>query len=305
MKPITPLRCEYLLLVLLATLWGGSYLLTKIAVDEITPLCLVAARVSIAALVLFLVLMTRRIPIPRGSLIWKNLLVQSVLTSIGAWTVLSWGQQYVESGLASVLNSTAPLFVLAATPLIGTARDVGKVKILGGIVGVIGVYISMRDGFGSPGYRYLEGMAACLLGAFLYAMAAIYGKQMFSSINSCAVAFGTMLWASVILLPMAFFFENPSELSPSINAIAAVLVLAILCTALAFIIYFRLIKTIGAVGVASQAYLRPMIGVFLGATILGEHMSLTIYLGIALCIAGVVLINISFPSRTEQCIDGR
>ena len=118
MKAATDLHIELLLLALLALLWGSSYLFIKIAVAEIPPVTLIAARVLGAALFLYVVLWLRRDGLPRERRTWGLLGVQAVFNSIGAWTVLAWGQQFVDAGLASVLNSTSPIFVVIFTGLL-------------------------------------------------------------------------------------------------------------------------------------------------------------------------------------------
>ena len=132
---------EYLLLGVLALLWGSSYLFIKIAVADIPPITLIAARVAGAALFLFAVLVLRRRRLPRGIRIWAMLGVQAVFNSIAAWTVLAWGQQYVGAGLASVLNSTSPIFVFLFTALFTRHEALGGRKLAGAVIGLAGVVL--------------------------------------------------------------------------------------------------------------------------------------------------------------------
>jgi drug/metabolite transporter (DMT)-like permease len=293
-KPHT-LRTELPLLALLALLWGASYLFIKIAVAEIPPLTLIALRVSGAACFLMIVMYFRDLKLPRDSHTWRMLLVQAFLNSIGAWTVLAWGQQFVDAGLASVLNSTSPIFVFLFITFIPKHESTNGRKLAGATLGIVGVTlivgIDALQGLGAQ----VAGQIACLIGAALYAGAAIYGKR-FSHISSVATATGTMIWASVVLIPLAVIADSPWALRPSWQAITATLVLSILCTGVALLIYFRLVKTIGSLGVASQSYLRAGIGVMLGLVFLGESLSLPITLGLTAAITGVLLIN--WPAKT-------
>lgn len=281
---------EYFLLLILALLWGSSYLLTKIALQEIPPLTLVSLRVLIATIFLSFVLKLRKVKFLYDFVIWRKLLLQSFFNSIGAWTVLSWGQQYVGSAIASVLNSTAPLFVLIIYFITKNGEEVNRCKIMGALIGVSGVFISMSGEAQAIDSDDFAGMSACLFGAFLYGLSAIYGRN-FKSIDSCFTAFGTLLWASVVLIPAALIFEQPKLISLSSKTVLCVLALSVCSTGIAFLIYFRLIKTLGSVGVASQAYLRSIVGVVLGVLVLNESMKYETYLGVTLCILGVVLIN--------------
>ena len=140
----------------------------------------------------------------------------------------------------------------------------------------------------------VAGQLACLLGAALYACAAIYGKR-FSHIPAVATATGTMICATATLVPLAFVVERPWAMHPSTVALAATAVLSVLCTGVALLLYFRLVRTIGSMGVASQSYLRAGVGVILGVMLLGETIALPAAIGIAAAIIGVALIN--WPAR--------
>ncbi len=281
---------EYGLLLLLALLWGSSYLLIKVAVTEISPVTLMAARVTGAALFLLLVMRGRKARFPRRAVTWRRLLIQAFLNSIGAWTLLAWGQQFVDAGLASVLNSTSPIFVFVFTILVTRHEAIPARKIVGALLGISGVVLIVGlEGLSGLGSQ-VAGQLACLAGAALYAGAAIYGKH-FGSLGALTTATATMVLASIVLVPAALVVEQPWLLGPSFKAIAATLVLSIFCTGIALLIYFRLIQTLGSMGVASQAYLRAGVGVGLGMVLLGETLTLSVSVGLAAAIAGVVLIN--------------
>ncbi|MEO1474423.1 MAG: EamA family transporter [Pseudomonadota bacterium] len=293
------LRTELPLLALLALLWGSSYLFIKVAVAEIPPVTLIAIRVLGATIFLLLVMGARSERLPRDARTWRMLLVQSVLNSIGAWTVLAWGQQYVESGLASVLNSTSPIFVFLITALMTRHEALNGRKLAGAVLGLIGVAlivgVDVLRGLGDQ----VAGQVACLIGAALYAGAAIYGKR-FGHISAVATATGTMIWASVVLVPLALLLDRPWTLAPSLMTLAATAVLSIICTGVALLIYFRLVRTLGSMGVASQSYLRAGIGVLLGLVFLRETFTLPVAAGLGAAIAGVALIN--WPAKKRAAI---
>jgi len=290
------LRTELPMLALLALLWGSSYLFIKVAVAEIPPVTLIALRVLGATIFLLLVMGARSERLPRDARTWRMLLVQSVLNSIGAWTVLAWGQQYVDSGLASVLNSTSPIFVFLITALVTRHEALGGRKLAGAILGFMGVAlivgVDVLRGLGDQ----VAGQVACLVGAALYAGAAIYGKR-FNHISAVATATGTMIWASLVLVPLALVLDRPWTMAPSPTALAATAILSILCTGVALLIYFRLVRTLGSMGVASQSYLRAGIGVVLGIALLNETFTLPVAAGLCAAIAGVALIN--WPARRK------
>ena len=296
------LRTELPLLALLALLWGSSYLFIKVAVAEIPPVTLIALRVLGAAVFLMIVMHARSEKLPRDRQTWRMLLLQSVFNSIGAWTVLAWGQQYVESGLASVLNSTSPVFVFLMTALITRHETTSGRKLAGAALGLLGVVLIVGiDALRGIGNQ-VAGQIACLIGAVLYAGGAIYGKR-FSNISAVATATGTMIWASIVLVPLALILDRPWTLTLSTKASVATGVLSIVCTGVALLIYFRLVRTLGSMGVASQSYLRAGIGVLLGIVFLGETFTLPVALGLGAAVLGVALIN--WPSSPRSMLNRR
>jgi drug/metabolite transporter (DMT)-like permease len=288
---------DYALLGLLALLWGSSYLWTKVAVAEIPPVTLIALRVTGAAALLLAVLAAAGGRLPSDPGTWGRLFVQSVLNSTGAWTILAWGQQHVPAGLASVLNSTSPVFVLLATLALSGRGAVGPRRAAGATLGLVGVVLIVGPGVLAGLGAEVAGQAACLLGAVLYAGAALHGPRL-SHLSPLAAAAGTMLCASAALVPAALVLDAPWTLEPSPRALAAAAALALLSTGVALLIYFRLVRTLGPLGVASQSYLRAGVGVALGVALLAERPSALDLAGLAAAILGVALIN--WPASTPR-----
>jgi len=285
---------ELALLFCLAGLWGSSYFFAKVALADIPPITLVAIRVSGALLVLLIVIGVKGHAFPRDRGTWGALLIQALFNSIIAWTVLAWGQQHVESALASVLNSTSPIFVFLITFLFTRHEEVSLRRLLGALVGLLGVILIVGvDALAGLGTQ-VAAQVATVFGAMLYAIAAIYGKR-FSGLPPAVTAAGTMLWATVVLVPASFMLEDPFRLTPSVPSLLAAAILAVFCTGVALLLYFRLIHTLGSLGVASQAYLRAGVGVALGMLILGETLAPIVALGIVAALVGVILINV--PKR--------
>ncbi|MGE0847529.1 MAG: DMT family transporter [Flavobacteriaceae bacterium] len=284
---------EFALLGLLALLWGSSYALIRVALESFPPVTLIAIRVSVATVFILALVAWRGERLPRDAATWGRLLVQSLLNSVGAWLVLAWGQQHVESGLAGVLNSTSPIFVfLIASALSGRVGEMSKfagaVLGLGGVVLIVGA--GALEGLGKNVLAEL----AVLSGAMMYGGAAIYGRR-FAHLPPTVTAAGTMIWASVILVPLSIVVDRPWTLAVSETSLAAALTLGVVCTGLALLIYFRLVVTIGSMGAASQAYLRAGISVVLGMAVFGESFRPEIAAGLVLAVAGVAMIN--WPRR--------
>ncbi len=286
----TRLNPEYLVLLLLALLWGSSYLFIKVAVAEIPPLTLIAIRVTIAAVILLAVVALQGHRLPRPPAIWGRLLLQAFLNSIGAWTLLAWGQRYIDSATASVLNSTSPMFVFFLTLLVFRHEPTPPRRFLGAGFGMLGVALIVGvDALRGLGEQVV-GQGAVLLSALMFAGAAIHGKR-FTQLPAAVTAASTMLLAAACLVPASLLVDQPWRLAPSREAMLAAGALGLFCTGFAMLLYFRLIGTLGSMGTASQAYLRVGVGVALGMIVLGETITPAIAAGIALTIAGVVLIN--------------
>lgn len=284
-----PIR-EYGFLLLLATFWGASYPLLKVALETIPPVTLVAFRCSVAVVFLMIVMRATRQTFPRDRATWGRLAVQSCLNGFGAWTLLAWGQQFVDASLATVLNSTAPIFVVLAGWLPWRAASAGLLGTVGALVGLSGVILIVgTDALAGLGEAVVAQLAI-LAGAMLYGFAAIYGRN-FQHLPSATTAAGSMLWSSLILLPAAAVLEQPWTRDVSLQSFLAACGLAFFSTALAFLLYFRLVRTLGSLGVTSQAYLRIGVGVALGVVFLGETITPVIGLGILAAFTGVLLIN--------------
>jgi drug/metabolite transporter (DMT)-like permease len=277
------------LLALLGLLWGVPYALNKIALATIAPVTLVATRVALAAAVLWIVVFVRGCTVPARRDFVGPLFMQGCILS-ATYTLVAFGQQYVDSALAAILNSTAPVFVCIIS-LLWTRHEALTIGRLTGVtMGLAGVVLiagaSALDGLG----RGTVGQAAIILATLLTAVSAIYGRR-FAALAPEIAAAGTLTAAAIVLAPLCFLLEAPLSSAPSVASLAALLVNAILATALGFVLYFRLIRTLGSMGVASVGYLKPAVGVLIGCAFLGESLAWTGAIGLIAILIGVAAIN--------------
>jgi drug/metabolite transporter (DMT)-like permease len=277
---------EYVLLLVLATLWGASYSLIKVGVETIPPVTLIAARTLIAAALLLAVARWRDLSFPRDRVTWQRFLIQACLNSAIPFTLIAWGERQVNAGLATVLNSTAPIFVFLLTVAITRHEPVTLRKLLGVVSGMAGVCLIIGaealSGFGEQ----LLAPLAIVTATICYAGAAIFGKT-FKDLDPILPAAGSLICGAAILLPASLVIDQPWTLSPSRGSVLALIGLSVFSTALALVIYFRLVHTLGSVGVTSQAYLRVPIGVAIGVVLLGEQLTVAAWLGLACVVIGV------------------
>jgi len=288
------LPIEIGLLGLLAFLWGSSYLLVKVAVATIPPFTLISMRVGIAGLVLLIVMWGQGIRLPADRETWRLMMIQAFFAGVGPWTMVAWGQQYIDSSLAGVLNSTSPIFVFFITFFVTRHEAAGGLRLAGALLGFAGVVLIVGvDALHGLGQEVVAQLAV-LFAAMLYGVAAIHGKR-FSHLSPTATAAGTMICSTACLLPLSLAVDRPWTLSPTPLALLAAVALAIFSTGGALLIYYRLVRTLGSMGVASQAYLRMGMSVLLGVVVLGEQVTLVIGMGLLATILGVAAINM--PGR--------
>ena len=279
--PLTDLA----LLLVLATLWGASYAFIKVGVQSIPPVTLIAGRTLIAAGLLLAVIHYRGMALPRGGAIWARFAVQACLNSVIPFTLIAWAEQTVDASLATILNALSPVFAFLMTWL--WRQEAATVpKLFGVVVGLGGVGLVVGvEALGGWG-RQLGAQAAIVLATVCYAGAAIFGRG-FSRLDPMLPAAGSLLCGAVVLVPLGMVVDRPWQLTPSADSVLALLGLAVFSTALALVIYFRLVRTLGAVGTTAQAYLRVPVGVAIGVALLGESLAPTAWLGLLGVVVGV------------------
>ncbi|MDX3966020.1 MAG: EamA family transporter [Bradyrhizobium sp.] len=295
----TNIAVELTLLVLLATLWGGSYTFIKLGVATIPPITLIAARTAIAGLLLLAVMWIRGIKMPRDGASWQRFAFQAVLNSVIPWTLIAWGEHHVDAALATILNSAGPIFTFLLTAVVTRHEATTPRKLFGVLAGMAGILLIVgADAFHGIGSGLLA-EAAIVAATICYACAAIFGRS-FKDLDPMAPAAGSLLAGAAVLIPASLVLEQPWTLSPSLSSVLALSALATFSTAAAFAIYFRLIQTLGSVGTTAQAYLRVPIGVAISVAFLGETLSRTAWIGLACVVLGVAAMTI--PARRAASV---
>jgi len=290
---------ELALLLLLATLWGASYSFIKLGVATIPPITLVALRTLIAGVLLLLIMRWRGVKMPTDAATWRRFAFQACLNSVFPWTLIAWGERTVDAGLTTILNSAAPIFTFLFTALITRHEAATARKLIGVIAGMIGICLIIGakafDHFGEG----LVAEIAIVAATICYACGAIFSRG-FAGLDPMAPAAGTLLCGTAVLIPLGLVVEQPWTAAPSASSVWALLGLAVFSTAAAFVIYFRLIQTLGSVGTTAQAYLRVPIGVTLSVIFLGERLSPTAWIGLACVVLGVAAMTI--PARKSAAM---
>src|SRR3954465_12968194 len=233
---------ELALLVLLATLWGGSYTFIKLGVATIPPITLIAARTALAGALLVVIMHWHGIRLPGDAATWRRFLFQACLNSVIPWTLIAWGERFLDAGLATILNSTSPIFTFFLTLAISRHEALTSRKLFGVVAGLAGIClivgVQALAGFGEQ----LTAQIVTVAAAICYAGAAIFSRG-FKGLDPMAPAAGSLVCGAAILVPLSLVVDRPWTLTPSSSSMLALLGLAAFSTALAFVIYFRLIQT--------------------------------------------------------------
>lgn len=295
--PKADLKLELALLLALATLWGASYTFIKVGVATIPPVTLIAARTLIAGGLLAGLVRWRGLSLPREAATWRRFFVQACLNSVIPFTLIAWAERTVDAGLATILNSTSPIFAFLLTALMTRHEPATARKLVGVVAGIAGIClvvgVQVLEGIGGELWAQLAIVAATVC----YAGAAIFGRG-FKGLDPIMPAAGSLLCGAAVLLPASALLDRPWTLVPSAQSVLALLALSVISTALAFVIYFRLVQTLGSVGTTAQSYLRVPIGVAIGVLFLGETLAPTAWAGLVCVIAGVAAMTI--PARAAK-----
>jgi len=271
-KSMTPY--EWYLLTILSIVWGGSFFFVGVAVDALPPLTIVALRVSLATFALLVVVYFAGLRMPASLKVWMAFIFMGFLNNALPFTLIVWGQRHIASGLASILNATTPLFTIVAAHFLTKDEKMTNNKIMGVIIGFAGVVIMLGHevlgGLGDSVFAQLAVLGA----AISYSLAGIYGgrfKQL--GIKPVVTATGQVAGSSLILIPLAVFYDKPSTLPvPGFEIWLAILGLALISTAFAYILYFRILSTAGATNLLLVTLLIPVSAILLGTAILGEQL---------------------------------
>jgi drug/metabolite transporter (DMT)-like permease len=290
-RAMSPL--EWVLLLTLSVLWGGSFFFVAVAVKELPPITLVVLRVGLAALALVAAirLMGLRLPASRG--VWIAFLVVGLLNNAIPFGLIAWGQTQVASGVASIFNATTPLFTAILAHVMTDDEKLTRNRVLGVVIGFIGVAVMFGGTVLHAAGSGVLAQIAMLAAAISYAFAGVFGRRFRAlGVPPLVTAAGQVTASTVILLPVMLIVDRPWILPwPSASACAAVVALALLSTALAYIIYFRILATAGALNILLVTFLIPVSAILLGALVLGETLQPRHLLGMGLIWLGLIAVD--------------
>jgi drug/metabolite transporter (DMT)-like permease len=284
---------DWVMLITLATVWGGSFLFNAILVAELPVITIVAIRVTVAALALWGFARVTRRKIPTTPQVWGGLLILGVLNNAIPFSLIVQGQTQITSGLASILNATTPLFTILVAGFFLTDERFSILRVLGVIVGFSGVILMVGpEALGGLGADFWAQL--CALGAALsYGFASVFGRRFRElKVDPVMVATGQVTMSSLVLWPIALWIDGPQDiLGLSFNAAASMFGLAVLCTSFAYIVYFLILERAGATNISLVTFLVPISAIILGVLVLGESIFIKEIIGMTLIGLGLAIID--------------
>jgi drug/metabolite transporter (DMT)-like permease len=286
-------REDWAILLFLSVLWGGSFFFIEIALATVRPFTLVLIRVALASAMLwgFLWWRKERLPLPPGAI--RAWLVLALLNNVIPFVMFAWAQEEINGGLASILNATTPIWGVLVAHLFTADEKASPGKVAGVLLGFAGVAVLIGPDFLGQLGRGLAAQLACLAATLCYALAGVWARRFRPmGIAPTAVATGQLTAAALVMLPLVLIFEPPWQAAaPSPQAWLSLAALALFCTSLAYILYFRLLASAGATNSLLVTFLIPVTAILLGALFLGERLEWRSFAGMGLIAAGLAAID--------------
>ncbi|WCK14642.1 DMT family transporter [Agrobacterium tumefaciens] len=293
---------EWGMLVALSLLWGGSFFFIGIAVKELPPVTIVTLRVSLAATALLIVCRIMGLHLPRQWAVWRAFFGMGLLNNIIPFCLIVWGQTHIASGLASILNATTPLFTVIVAHFLTADEKMTGNKLAGVLIGFAGVATMIGPAAFGGAISGLWGQIAILGAAISYSFAGIFGRRFKAmGVPPLMTATGQISFSTLMLIPAALLIDKPWTLAmPSLGTWGALIGIALLSTALAYLIFFRILATAGATNLALVTFLIPVSAILLGSLILGEQLEIKHFAGMAMIAAGLAAIDGRLPAKLRD-----
>jgi len=292
-----PTLLDFLMLIALAAIWGSSFLIIKLALVSVPPATIAAARIVIAAVVLWALAAARGHRLAGDRRTVTILFLMGTIGTMLPFTLINWGEQRIDSGLTAILMSVVPLATLGLAHFTTADEPFTLRKLIGVICGFIGLVILVGGVSGADLMADLLAEAAIIVAALCYALIAILARKL-AEVPVEVVTAGTMVTASLVVVLASLIFDRPWALSPSLSSMLAILTLGLVSTALSGLVLFGLVKRAGVTFVSLNNYLVPVIGMALGALLLGETVAPERLAGLGFILGGIALT--AFDARHRQ-----
>lgn len=280
------------MLIVLSMLWGGSFFFVGVVVTDLPPLTIVALRVGIAAITLWIIALMIGLRPPKELRVWGAFLGMGLLNNVVPFALIVWGQTQIASGLASILNAATPIFAVVVAGILLPDERVTPLKLVGVGIGFVGVVVMIGLPALSGGGSFIAQLAI-IAAALSYAFAGVYGRRFKAmEINPIITAAGQVTASTIVLTPVALMVDGPLDVvAMSGDTWAAIAGLAVLSTAVAYVLYFKILELAGATNVLLVTLLVPVSAILLGSMFLNESLEVIHFVGMLLIAIGLSAID--------------
>lgn len=281
---------HYFMLIALGMVWGSSFPFLKIVIETYSPIVTIALRLTISAIAMTTFIYAIGLKIPRDLKVWRHYAVVAIVGNIVPFFLISWGEQYINAALASVLMGLIPLATLISAHFLTEDEKMSANKLVGILIGGGGVIVLIGadalEGVGS----HIWAQIAVVIAAFCYGISSVYVRRSkITRHNPLTNAAGILICSSIISLPIALLAENPASWEFSSRSVSALFVLSLMCTCFAYYLLYNLLADVGATFTSFNNYLVPVFGMIISVILLGDTIKPTTYVALSLIFIGLLL----------------
>ena len=280
-----------ILLLLLTTCWGPSFLLIKVALEELPPLFLAGSRIALGALTLNMIRLIKGVAFPSKGTFWRDVLITGIFAQALPFSFINWGEQFVDSAMASLLNGLTPLSTIFLAHFLLSDEKMNRRKVAGISLGLAGLMILVLPDLMAGMKATVWGIAAISTAALSYGVGLVYARKHFQGYDPILAPSAQLMTVGLYLLPIGYFSWDAPVFAISTATLLSVAVLGVMGTGLAFLVYFKLLSTAGAGYVSSSTFILPIYGIVLGVIFLGETITFWMIAGAATILLGVAVAN--------------
>ena len=291
---------DWFMIVSLGTLWGSSFFFVELLLEMLSPFLIVYLRVALAAILLLFILLIKQVKVTLNASLIFNLVIMALLNNVLPFLLFAYGQQSVTGGLASILNANTSLLTILIAPLLIPSEKLSFNRVGGAIIGICGVIIAVGYENIFQIYENNLGKYLILLATLSYALASVWAKLTLEGVPALISATGMLTGSAIILTPIAFFYNFDELSNLSLSAFSMSALFAILCSVLAYIIYFKILESAGASNLLVCTVIIPPSAIVLNSIFLNQAVSQSETIGLLIIIMGLIVLDGRYIKSDER-----
>jgi drug/metabolite transporter (DMT)-like permease len=291
---------DWLMIFCLGGLWGSSFFFVELLLEMLSPFLIVYLRVALAAILLLFILLVKQVKVTLNASLIFNLFIMAMLNNVLPFLLIAYGQQTVTGGLASILNANTSLLTILIAPLLIPSEKLSFNRVGGAIIGVCGVIVAVGYENIFQIYENNLGKYLILLATLSYAIASVWAKLRLDGVPALISATGMLTGSAIILTPFAFFYNFDELANLSLSAFSMSALFAILCSVLAYIIYFKILESAGASNLLVCTVIIPPSAILLNLLFLNQAVSQSEIIGLLIIVAGLIVLDGRYIKSSEQ-----